>query len=66
VRQALALLWEAADRICGKGWLQAEPDVTAKALMQRLCEHFPDVYPTGSSPAAVRPNHRRFAPARSA
>src|SRR5262249_56546757 len=28
-------------------WLQAEPDVTAKALMQRLCEQFPDVYPTG-------------------
>ena len=28
-------------------WLRAEPDVTAKALMQRLCERFPDVYPTG-------------------
>ncbi len=28
-------------------WLRAEPDVTAKALMQRLCEQFPDVYPTG-------------------
>ncbi len=28
-------------------WLRAKPDVTAKALMQRLCERFPDVYPTG-------------------
>jgi hypothetical protein len=31
-----------------EGWLQAEPDVTAKALMQRLCEQFPDVYPTAT------------------
>jgi hypothetical protein len=31
-----------------EGWLQAEPDVTAKALMQRLREQFPDVYPTGA------------------
>ncbi len=29
-------------------WLQAEPDITAKALMQRLCEQLPDVYPTGA------------------
>jgi hypothetical protein len=29
-------------------WLRAEPDVTAKALMQRLCRQFPDVYPTGA------------------
>jgi len=29
-------------------WLRAEPDVTAKALMQRLCERFPQVYPTGA------------------
>ena len=29
-------------------WLRAEPELTAKALMQRLCEQFPDVYPTGS------------------
>jgi hypothetical protein len=29
-------------------WLRAEPDVPAKALMQRLCEQFPDVYPTGA------------------
>jgi hypothetical protein len=31
-----------------EAWLQAEPDVTAKALMQRLSEQFPDVYPTGA------------------
>ena len=31
-----------------EGWLQAEPEVTAKALMQRLCVQFPDVYPTGA------------------
>ena len=31
-----------------EGWLQAEPDVTAKALMQRLCEQFLDVYPTAT------------------
>ena len=31
-----------------EGWLQAEPDVTAKALMHRLCEQFPDVYPTAT------------------
>ena len=29
-------------------WLRAEPDLTAKILMQRLCEQFPDVYPTGA------------------
>jgi len=29
-------------------WLRAEPDITAKALMQRLREQFPDVYPTGA------------------
>jgi hypothetical protein len=29
-------------------WLRAEPDITAKALMQRLCERFPEVYPTGA------------------
>ena len=29
-------------------WLRAEPDVTAKILMRRLCEQFPDVYPTGA------------------
>ena len=29
-------------------WLRAEPDVTAKVLMQRLCGQFPDVYPTGA------------------
>ena len=29
-------------------WLRAEPDITAKVLMQRLCEQFPDVYPTGA------------------
>ena len=28
-------------------WLQATPQVTAKALMQRLCKQFPDVYPSG-------------------
>ncbi len=31
-----------------EGWLQTEPGVTAKALMQRLREQFPDVYPTGA------------------
>jgi hypothetical protein len=31
-----------------EGWLEAEPETTAKALMQRLCEQFPDVYPTGA------------------
>jgi hypothetical protein len=31
-----------------EGWLQAEPEVTAKALMQRLRDQFPDVYPTGA------------------
>ena len=31
-----------------EGWLQTEPDVTAKALMQRLCKQFPDVYPTAA------------------
>jgi hypothetical protein len=29
-------------------WLRADPDVTAKILMRRLCEQFPDVYPTGA------------------
>jgi hypothetical protein len=29
-------------------WLRAEPELTAKALMQRLCRQFPDVYPTGA------------------
>ena len=29
-------------------WLRAEPDITAKVLMQRLREQFPDVYPTGA------------------
>jgi hypothetical protein len=29
-------------------WLRAEPDLTAKALRQRLCQQFPDVYPTAS------------------
>ncbi|HJZ17358.1 MAG TPA: transposase family protein [Stellaceae bacterium] len=29
-------------------WLRAKPDITAKVLMQRLCEQFPDVYPTGA------------------
>ena len=29
-------------------WLRAEPDITATALMQRLREQFPDVYPTGA------------------
>ncbi len=29
-------------------WLRAEPEVTAKTLMHRLCGLFPDVYPTGS------------------
>ena len=28
--------------------LRAEPELTAKALMQRLCRQFPDVYPTGA------------------
>ena len=31
-----------------EGWLQTEPEVTAKALMQRLRDQFPDVYPTGA------------------
>jgi hypothetical protein len=31
-----------------KEWLRAEPDITVKALMQRLCERFPEVYPTGA------------------
>jgi hypothetical protein len=31
-----------------ENWLRAEPDVTAKALMQRLREQLPDVYPTGA------------------
>jgi len=29
-------------------WLRVEPDITAKVLMQRLCERFPEVYPTGA------------------
>jgi hypothetical protein len=29
-------------------WLRAEPDITAKALMQRLRERFPEVYPTAA------------------
>jgi len=29
-------------------WLRAEPEVTAKTLMHRLCGQFPDVYPTGT------------------
>jgi len=29
-------------------WLRAEPEVTAKTLMHRLCGLFPDVYPTGA------------------
>jgi hypothetical protein len=29
-------------------WLRAEPEVTAKTLMHRLCGQFPDVYPTGA------------------
>jgi hypothetical protein len=29
-------------------WLRAEPDLTAKALMHRLCQQFPDVYPTAA------------------
>jgi hypothetical protein len=31
-----------------ENWLRAEPDVTAKALMQRLRKQLPDVYPTGA------------------
>ena len=31
-----------------EAWLQAKPDITAKALMQRLSGQFPDVYPTGA------------------
>jgi hypothetical protein len=31
-----------------EGWLRAEPEVTAKALTQRLRDQFPDVYPTGA------------------
>src|SRR5260370_35970588 len=31
-----------------ENWLRAEPEVTAKALMQRLREQLPDVYPTGA------------------
>ena len=30
-----------------ENWLRAEPDITAKTLMQRLRELLPDVYPTG-------------------
>ena len=37
-------------------WLRAEPEVTAKTLMHRLCGLFPDVYPTG---AQVRTLQRR-------
>ena len=29
-------------------WLRADPELTAKVMMQRLCERFPDVYPSGS------------------
>src|ERR1700719_5356586 len=29
-------------------WLRAAPDTPPKALMQRLREQFPDVYPTGA------------------
>jgi hypothetical protein len=29
-------------------WLRAEPEVTARTLMHRLCGLFPDVYPTGA------------------
>ena len=29
-------------------WLRAEPEVSAKTLMHRLCGQFPDVYPTGA------------------
>jgi hypothetical protein len=31
-----------------ENWLRAEPDITAKTLMQRLRELLPDVYPTGA------------------
>src|SRR5208282_3053893 len=31
-----------------ENWLRAEPDITAKVLMQRLREQLPDVYPTGA------------------
>jgi len=31
-----------------EGWLQAEPEITANAVMQRLCDQIPDVYPTGA------------------
>ena len=29
-------------------WLRAEPEVSARTLMHRLCGQFPDVYPTGA------------------
>ena len=29
-------------------WLRAEPEISAKTLMHRLCGLFPDVYPTGA------------------
>jgi hypothetical protein len=29
-------------------WLQAEPNALPKDLMRRLCQQFPDVYPTGA------------------
>jgi hypothetical protein len=29
-------------------WLRIEPDISAKTLMHRLCEQFPNVYPTGA------------------
>jgi len=29
-------------------WFRIEPDITAKTLMHRLCEQFPNAYPTGA------------------
>jgi hypothetical protein len=37
-----------------KGKLQAEPEVTAKALMKRLFEQFPDACPTGAQLRTLR------------
>jgi hypothetical protein len=37
--------------IVGRWWktgCRRTPDISANALMQRLCEQFPDVYPTGA------------------
>jgi hypothetical protein len=55
VKEALIVLWEASDRICGKRlkapevlyWLSEEPDATAKLLFERLMIKYPDKFNSG-------------------